>query len=80
MRVQQQFCRRGGERDSGLAAVEMVTHRCFTTLGVPPLMGRVFTAEEAPASRPGTRVVVIGYDLAEGVRRRVGRCLPQLPN
>ena len=43
------------------AAVEIVTHHCFATIGVPPLLGRVFTAEEAPASRPGTRVVVIGY-------------------
>ncbi len=44
------------------ATVEIVTHQCFATIGVPPLLGRVFTAEEAPASRPGTRVVVIGYD------------------
>ena len=44
------------------AAVEIVTHQCFATIGVPPLLGRVFTAEEAPASRPGIRVVVIGYD------------------
>src|SRR5947209_7647017 len=44
------------------ARVEMVTHQCFATIGVPPLLGRVFTAEEAPASRPGIRVVVIGYD------------------
>lgn len=46
----------------GYATVEIVTHRCFATIGVPPLLGRVFTAEEAPASRPGKRVVVIGYD------------------
>src|SRR3989441_143725 len=44
------------------AAVEIVTHQYFATIGVPPLLGRVFTAEEAPASRPGMRVVVIGYD------------------
>lgn len=44
------------------ATVEIVTHQCFATIGVPPLLGRVFTAEEAPASRPGIRVVVIGYD------------------
>jgi putative ABC transport system permease protein len=41
------------------AAVEIVTHECFATIGVPPLLGRVFTAEEAPATRPGRRVVVI---------------------
>src|SRR4051812_34261699 len=40
------------------AAVEIVTHQYFATIGVPPLMGRVFTAEEAPATRPGLRVVV----------------------
>jgi hypothetical protein len=44
------------------ATVEIVTHQCFATSGVPPLLGRVFTAEEAPASRPGMPVVVIGYD------------------
>ena len=44
------------------AAVEIVTHQCFATIGVAPLLGRVFTADEAPASRPGMRVVVIGYD------------------
>src|SRR2546426_3618955 len=33
------------------AAVEIVTHQYFATIGVPPLLGRVFTAEEAPASR-----------------------------
>jgi len=44
------------------AAVEIVTHQCLTTMGVPPLLGRVFTPEEAPASRPGIRVVVISYD------------------
>jgi predicted permease len=44
------------------ATVEIVTHQCFATIGVPPLLGRVFTADEAPASRPGRRVVVIGYD------------------
>jgi len=44
------------------ATVEIVTHQCFATLGVSPLLGRAFTAEEAPASRPGLRVVVIGYD------------------
>ncbi len=44
------------------AAVEIVTHQCLATIGVAPLLGRVFTAEEAPASRPGIRVVVIGYD------------------
>ena len=44
------------------AAVEIVTHQCFATIGVAPLLGRVFTAEEAPASRPGIRIVVIGYD------------------
>ncbi len=44
------------------AAVEIVTHQCLATLGVPPMLGRVFTAEEAPASRPGVRVVIIGYD------------------
>ena len=44
------------------AAVEIVTHQCLATIGVPPQLGRVFTAEEAPASRPGIRVVVIGYD------------------
>jgi predicted permease len=49
------------------AAVEIVTHQCFATLGVAPLLGRVFTAEEAPAGRPGMRVVVIGYDLWQKV-------------
>jgi predicted permease len=44
------------------AAVEIVTHQCLATIGVAPQLGRVFTAEEAPASRPGIRVVVIGYD------------------
>jgi predicted permease len=44
------------------AAVEIVTHQCFATIGVAPPLGRVFTADEAPASRPGMRVVVIGYD------------------
>ena len=44
------------------AAVEIVTHQCLATIGVPPQLGRAFTAEEAPASRPGIRVVVIGYD------------------
>jgi predicted permease len=44
------------------AAVEIVTHQYFATIGVPPLLGRVFTAEDAPASRPGIRVVVISYD------------------
>ena len=44
------------------AAVEIVTQQCLATIGVPPLLGRVFTAEEAPASRPGRRVVVIAYD------------------
>ena len=44
------------------AAVEIVTHQCFATLGVPPLLGRVFTAAEAPATRPGIGVVVISYD------------------
>ena len=44
------------------AAVEIVTHQCLATIGVPPQLGRAFTAEEAPASRPGLRVVVIGYD------------------
>ena len=44
------------------AAVEIVTHQYFATIGVPPLLGRVFTAEEAPASRPGLRVAVISYD------------------
>lgn len=44
------------------ATVEIVTHQCFAILGVPPLKGRAFTAEEAPASRPGLPVVVIGYD------------------
>jgi predicted permease len=59
------------------AAVEIVTHQCFATIGVPPLLGRVFTAEEAPASRPGMRVVVIGYDFWQkvfvGVPDVVGR-------
>jgi predicted permease len=49
------------------AAVEIVTHQCLATIGVPPLLGRVFTAEEAPASRPGVRVVVIGYDFWQKV-------------
>lgn len=44
------------------AVVEVVTSQCFATLGVAPLLGRAFTADEAPASRPGARVVVIGYD------------------
>lgn len=44
------------------AAAEILSHRCFATIGVPPLLGRVFTAEEAPAGWPGLRVVVIGYD------------------
>ena len=63
------------------AAVEMVTHRCFATIGVLPLLGRVFTAEEAPASRPGH--ARRGHRLrllAEGVRRRTGRRRPQLPD
>ena len=58
----------------------MVTHQCFTTLGVPPLLGRVFTAEEAPAGRPGMRVVVIGYDFWQkvfgGAPDVVGRSFP----
>jgi hypothetical protein len=62
------------------AAVEMVTHRCFATLGVPPLLGRVFTAEEAPASRTGMRVVVIAYDFWQkvfgGAPNVVGRSFP----
>ena len=62
------------------AAVEMVSHRCFATLGVVPLLGRVFTAEEAPAGRPGTRVVVIGYDFWQkvfgGAPDVVGRSFP----
>jgi predicted permease len=49
------------------ATVEIVTHQCFATLGVPPLLGRAFTPEEAPASRPGIRVVVIGYDFWQKV-------------
>jgi predicted permease len=49
------------------AAVEIVTHQCFATIGVPPLLGRVFTAEEAPASRAGMRVVIIGYDFWQKV-------------
>jgi predicted permease len=44
------------------AAVEIVTHQCLATIGVPPLLGRVFTAEEAPATRPGLPVVIISYD------------------
>ena len=62
------------------AAVEMVTHRCFATFGVAPLLGRVFTAEEAPANRPGMRVVVIGYDFWQkvfgGAPDVVGRSFP----
>ena len=49
------------------AAVELVTHQYLATIGVPPLLGRVFTADEAPASRPGARVVVIGYDFWQKV-------------
>ena len=49
------------------AVVEIYSHQCFATLGVPPLMGRTFTPEEAPADRPGTRVVVIGYDFWQKV-------------
>src|SRR5919106_596001 len=59
------------------AAVEIVTHQCFATIGVPPLLGRVFTAEEAPATRPGIRVVVISYDFWQkmfgGVPDVIGR-------
>ena len=43
-------------------------------------MGRVFTAEEAPDNRPGTRVVVIGYDFWQkvfgGASDVVGRSFP----
>lgn len=49
------------------AVVEIYSHQCFATLGVPPLMGRTFTPEEAPADRPGARVVVIGYDFWQKV-------------
>lgn len=49
------------------AVVEILSHRCFATLGVPPLLGRVFTPDEAPAGRPGSRVVVIGYDFWQRV-------------
>jgi predicted permease len=49
------------------AGVEIVTHQCLATIGVPPLLGRVFTADEAPANRPGVRVVVIGYDFWQKV-------------
>ena len=34
-----------------------VTRRFFDVLGVPPVMGRTFTAQDA---RPGTRMMVIG--------------------
>ena len=49
------------------AVVEIYSHQCFATLGVPPLLGRTFTPEEAPASRPGARVVLIGYDFWQRV-------------
>lgn len=49
------------------AVVEIYSHQCFATLGVPPLMGRTFTPEEAPADRAGARVVVIGYDFWQNV-------------
>src|SRR4029453_11643239 len=62
--------RAGGGEANGIpcfAGVEIVANQCLATIGVPPLLGRVFTAEEAPASRPGTRVVVIGYDFWQKV-------------
>src|SRR5690606_10497867 len=56
---------RAGVEANGVAVnaiVEIYSHQCFATLGVPPLLGRTFTPEEAPAGRPGERVAVIGYD------------------
>ena len=49
------------------AAVEIVTHQYFGTLGVRPLLGRVFTPEEAPATRPGMHVVVISHSFWQKV-------------
>lgn len=45
------------------AGATMVTGRCFEVLGVAPLLGRTITEADAPVSRPGERVVVIGHRL-----------------
>ena len=61
---------RAGVETNGVAAyavVEIYSHQCFATLGVPPLLGRTFTPDEAPAGRPGAHVVVIGYDFWQRV-------------
>jgi putative ABC transport system permease protein len=43
---------------------EIATAECFTTLGVPPIAGRVFTSEEDQPGRP--KVVVISERLWRG--------------
>ena len=43
------------------AALSFVTGGCFTTFGVTPIMGRPITDDDAPLTRPGRHVVVIGH-------------------
>jgi predicted permease len=49
----------GGAPAQAIAA--NVTGRCFATFGVAPLLGRPIVDADAPLSRPGNRVAVIGH-------------------
>lgn len=41
--------------------IELMSARCLHLFGVTPVIGRLFTEEEAPQSKPGAAVTVIGY-------------------
>ena len=43
------------------AVIAVVTGRCFEVFGVNPVLGRVITDDDAPLTRAGNRVAVIGY-------------------
>ncbi|MCC7124453.1 MAG: ABC transporter permease [Acidobacteria bacterium] len=39
----------------------LMTERCLAAFGVAPILGRVFTADEAPVGKPGRHVALIGH-------------------
>lgn len=43
------------------AVIDFMTAGCFEVLGVVPTLGRLYTAGEAPLTRPGTRVALIRH-------------------
>jgi putative ABC transport system permease protein len=53
----------GAGNETSQAIGALVTGRCFETIGVPPLLGRSITDDDAPLYRQGSMVAVISHRL-----------------